>query len=131
MDYSDVPALADVYLEDSFVLEIVEEAGALRFTIEAVLTERHPDYRPPGPDEQYCYADAHLMFTSTTAIEWISRAAVSFTDASGETDLGNIDEMVRVDDHWRISGDWGEVNVYTPDPPELHILAAGSSSDAS
>lgn len=127
MHYSEVPALGDVYLEDSFVLDITEDADALSFTIEAVLTEQHPDYTPPKPGEQYCYADAQLIFPNTSAVQWISRAATPYTDASGEVDLGNIDQMDRVDDHWRISGDWGEVLVYTNDLPELQ-LRSGSPS---
>ena len=124
MHYSEVPALGNVYLEDSFVLGITENAGELTFTIEAVLTEQHPAYTPPNPGEQYCYADAQLVLTHTSAVQWVRRAATTYTDASGEVDLGNIDQMDRVDDHWRISGDWGEVLVYTDEAPELRLQAA-------
>jgi len=118
-DYSDIDALSAVYLEDSYVLDIVEQPGELRFRLEAVLTEAHPSYQPPKPGEQYCYANAWLVFTDVTRIEWDRRSNRRFTDESDEEDLGNIDQLERRSDHWLVSGDWGEVHVYTQAEPRL------------
>lgn len=117
--YYDLPDLASVYLEDSFVLDIIEEPGELKFRLEAVLTEHHPNYTHPKPGEQYCYADAWLTFPDVTRTDWEHRTTQRFTDASGEEDLGNIDFLERPDDHWHIGGDWGEARVHTPANPQL------------
>lgn len=118
-NYWDVGALASVYLEDSYVLDIAEAPGELRFRLQVVLTEQHPAYRSPKPDKQYCYADGWLLLPSVTRTEWESRSTQRYTDATGEEDLGNIDFLERRDDHWWIGGDWGEVRVYTSADPEL------------
>lgn len=118
-NYSEVGALSSVYLEDSYVLDIAEAPGELRFKMEVVLTEQHPAYRPPKPGEQYCYADGWLVLPSVTRTEWESRSTQRYTDATGEEDLGNIDFLERRDDHWWIGGDWGEVRVYTSADPHL------------
>lgn len=117
--YFDVPALSGVYLEDSYVLAIDETPDALRFRGEFVLTERHPAYRAPKPDEQYCYADGWLVIPNTTRIESNRRSTRHFTDAAGEEDFGNIDYLNRIGDHWLIGGDWGEVRAYTAQAPKL------------
>ena len=41
-DYSTIAALSAVYLEDSYVLDIVDELPLFKFKIEAVLTRDHP-----------------------------------------------------------------------------------------
>ena len=58
--YESIPALSAVYLEDSYVLGIDSDDRSVRFSIDLVLTPEHPDYRSPGPDEQYCYRRAHI-----------------------------------------------------------------------
>jgi len=50
-DYSTIAALSAVYLEDSYVLDIVDELPLFKFKIEAVLTRDHPSYRAPGSGE--------------------------------------------------------------------------------
>ncbi|WP_243793883.1 hypothetical protein [Saccharopolyspora gloriosae] len=119
--YSDVADLAAVYLEDSFVLDIVKEPGQIKFRVEAVLTEQHPQYSAPKSGEQYCYADAWLTFPDVSDIEWQQRSAQAFTDASDEEDLGNIDYLERDGEHWSIGGDWGEAHIHTNVDPVLTI----------
>lgn len=63
IDYTEFSGLADIYLEDSYVLEILEEPGKLTFKLDAVLTPEDPAYQPPRPGEQYCYRTGRLVFT--------------------------------------------------------------------
>ncbi|MBB5159321.1 hypothetical protein [Saccharopolyspora phatthalungensis] len=119
-DYQTLPGLAEVYLEDSFVLGIHEGRDSLSFDLDAVLTEQHPRYTPP-PDEQYCYVNATLSFTRTTVIDWISRTDASYRDANDEIDQGNIDFLTVDDDTYRLGGDWGEVAIQSSTPPEFRI----------
>ncbi|WP_211347099.1 hypothetical protein [Saccharothrix australiensis] len=122
MNYADIDTLSSVYLEDSFVLEILEPSGEPSFRGEFVLTENHPRYSTPASGEQYCYADGMLTFPNVTRVEWVRRSTRHFTDAAGEEDLGNIDYLDRVDDYWLIGGDWGEARVFTEGAPRL-VLA--------
>ncbi|WP_258342231.1 hypothetical protein [Saccharopolyspora gregorii] len=121
MDYSEIPGLAPYYLEDSFVLAIEENEQSLTFDLELVLTEKHPDYSPPKPGEQYCYADGRLVFNRPAGIDWISRHLRTNTDAAGEEDLGNIDFLKQEGGTWRLGGDWGEVLVTTDATPSITL----------
>src|SRR5437868_2325758 len=118
-NYTDFPELTNVYLEDSFVLAIDETPATLSFRLEAVLTRPHPRYHQPRPDEAHCYADAVLTIAEATKIEWVTRSAQTYRDATGEEDLGNIDSLQRHDDHYEITGDWGHVRIYSTAAPQL------------
>ncbi len=51
--YTEIPALADVVLEESWVLAFVAAPCELTLTVEFVRTLDHPDYHPPRPNEVY------------------------------------------------------------------------------
>lgn len=122
-DYSTLPGLSGVYLEYSFVLSIDEQPQQFSFELEAVLRPAHPDYHPPLPGEQYCYANARLIFDDVTDVEWLTRSTNRFTDASGEEDLGNIDSLtVDEPDLYLAEGDWGRVRIRCSSCPRL-VLA--------
>jgi hypothetical protein len=61
-------SLAEVYLEDSWVLEVDERGGSLVFDLEVVLTERHAFYGPPQPGEMHCYRRGQLIVRSPLPI---------------------------------------------------------------
>ncbi|MGH3906451.1 MAG: hypothetical protein ACRDTE_20065 [Pseudonocardiaceae bacterium] len=126
LDYSAVPELADVYLEDSYVLDITEELHLFKFKIEAVLTPDHPRYRTPGPDEQYCYARGRLVFTDVSHVEWERKSFRRYIDAEGEEDMGNIDFLGYSGDHWYAGGDWGEVRIFTTTQPRFTLIDEGT-----
>ncbi|MDT8911403.1 hypothetical protein [Amycolatopsis sp. PS_44_ISF1] len=127
-NYTDFPDLASVYLEDSFVLAIDETPTTLSYRLEAVLTQAHPRYHEPPPDEAHCYADAVLTIADITKTEWITRSAQPFRDATGEEDLGNIDRLQRHGDHYEIAGDWGHVRVYSTAEPRLIFAAENTNT---
>lgn len=122
LDYPSVPDLNGVYLEDSYVLDIVEELPLVKFKIEAVLTPDHSYYRPPGPEEQYCYTMGWLVFTDVSHVEWESRNFRKYIDAEGEEDMGNIDFLRYHEDHWYAGGDWGEVRIFTTTRPRFTLI---------
>jgi hypothetical protein len=128
-NYTDFPDLTQVYLEDSFVLDITEDASSISFELEAVLTPQHPAYHAPQPGEQYCYADADLIIDGATKVHWIERTHHAYTDASGESDLGNIDSMLHTNDHYDIAGDWGQVHVYSRNAPRLVFKDSDDSGE--
>jgi hypothetical protein len=119
--YQTLPGLAEVYLEDSFVVGIHGDGGTLSFDLDAVLTERHPRFAPPSPDEQYCYVSASLTFSHADAIDWLSRTDAAYRDANDEVDYGNIDFLTVEGSTYHLGGDWGEVIIRSSTPPEFRI----------
>ncbi len=109
--YYDWEDFAGIYLEDSFVLSICELDNEISFIVEAVLTENHPLYVPPKEGEQYCYKKGKIVFQGLKQVEWIDRNEAPFTDAAGEEDYGNIDVFELYSGVYKLSGDWGELQV--------------------
>jgi hypothetical protein len=109
--YHHLPGFEHVYLEDTYVLDIVEEPTQLVFTLEVVLTEGHPLYQGPSIEAQYCYREALLKFSDIKKIIWTSRHFQAFTDASGSVDYGNIDIFYKSGFTYHLEGDWGSVNI--------------------
>lgn len=119
VDYPDAFAdLAEIYLEDSWVLDVAAVERGVCFRLDAVLTPNHPRYHPPAPGEQHCYRRAMLTVTSTKRSLLTRSDLPAATDASGEPDFGNIDVFSAVDwdgeDGWEMSGTWGELLAVEP-----------------
>ncbi|GAB3134727.1 hypothetical protein GCM10027258_06070 [Amycolatopsis stemonae] len=118
-NYTEFPALANVCLEDSYVLTIAETPSSLSFRLDVVLTRSHPRYHDPLSGESHCYADATLILAEATKIEWISRPAETYRDASGEKDLENIDSLHEKAGYYEMTGDWGHVRIASTAAPRL------------
>lgn len=116
IDYTKMAGLDGLYLEDSFVLGITTKAGSVDFSLDAVLTPKHPDYHQPPPGEQYCYRKIILRFPRAVEADWDSRSRDIRIDASGERDLGHIDSLYRNANRYHISGDWGAVSIRSDEP---------------
>ena len=109
------PALTGIYLEDSWILDIVVGDRELQFRLEAVLTPDHADYTPPLPAEQHCYRAGVLTIRSSNPITLHSSGMAPATDATGERDYGHIDSFVRgAHDSWQLEGDWGSASILNP-----------------
>jgi len=106
----------DIYLEDSFVLGIDESEKQISFTVEMVLTEKHPLYKPPCEGEQYCYEKGKIVFQDLKSVEWLNRNMQPFTDADNSEDFGNIDFFASSSAGYHLSGDWGEVMINSAHP---------------
>lgn len=121
LNYDDLPGLEAVYLEDSFVREIVECESFTSFTLLAALTPDHPQYEAPRPREQHSYRVATLTFPNVRAITWHARGGQAFTDADGALDYGNVDCFVADPrGFYHLEGEWGSVDI-TSDAPELRL----------
>lgn len=119
VEYQDAFAhLAEIYLEDSWVLDIAAAEHGVVFRLDAVLTPSHPRYHPPSPGEQYRYLRATLTVVSAGRFLLRRSDAPAATDASGEVDFGNIDVFTAVDwdgeRAWKVSGDWGDLLTVEP-----------------
>ncbi|MDO3638559.1 hypothetical protein [Mycolicibacterium arseniciresistens] len=122
--YAEMPGLSALYLEDSYLLDIVEAAGRLTFWMSAVLAPEHPAYHDPLPGEQYCYAHGALVFSDVAHTDWLERSTRRYVDATGETDLGNIDSLTSADGTYEVTGDWGRVRVRCAGPPRFTLRDA-------
>jgi hypothetical protein len=111
--YFEVPPLDQYYFEDSWVLDIeVVDTGAV-LTVEAVLTPKHPDFGPPKRGEQHPYQRIRLRFENATGTQFEPGNAPPAVDASGQTDLGNIDrfDVSDASDFFFLEGSWGTLEV--------------------
>lgn len=104
--------LKDLYLEDSFVLEIIELSDKLLFKMEFVLCESHQLYHDPKENERYCWHLGEIVFSNIESINWIERNPDKFSiDANNEIDYGNIDTFDFEENTYNLAGDWGLVEI--------------------
>lgn len=101
----------NIYLEDSFVLKIQESSNELSFTLEIVLTEKHPFYVKPINDEPYCYKLGKISFKNCKSIKWLNRNFHPYLDSGGNIDYGNIDCLMSFGKKYYLEGDWGKVEI--------------------
>ncbi len=130
LDYTSLPGLEDVLLEDSLVIEIVESASFLSFTLLAALSPTHPAYEEPSPRDRYCFRNAALTFPRPRKVTWQERTDRRFRDATGMVDRGNIDALLAdPGGFYHLEGDFGVVDVVSG-APQLDVLATQSRARA-
>lgn len=66
--YTDIAPLSCILLEESYVLGITATPGEATGRLDLVLTPNHPEYRLPGPGEQYCFRRGLLGFKGVTRL---------------------------------------------------------------
>lgn len=120
-DYFQIPEFDAVYLEDSYLIALEENETDVSFLLELVITEAHPRYTPPPPDEHYCYKRVRITFPNVRKKVWVTKTFQPIPDLGGEPDFGNIDVLYRTGSEYRVAGEWGEVH-FTSDAPELDFL---------
>ena len=119
-NYWTIPGFEDLYLEDSWLLEIRPGEETLTISADLVLRESHPAYRTPRSGEQYCYRAGLITFDEVTALSWTDRSHMPAIDASGEEDLGSFDQF-EVEDGWYVlTGDFGRI-VVASKPPRVTL----------
>lgn len=115
--YEELTGFENLNLEDSWVLGVDDAPDALRFDLEAVLTEQHPAWARPKPGEVHCYRRVELVFRQPEAVEWVERmTGPPAVDASGEADLGHIDSFLWDAAFFELEGDWGHVRIQSDAP---------------
>ena len=114
--YYEFHSLEHVYLEDSYVLDIQTEPGTVEISVDTVLTENHPQYSDPLPDEQYCYRNGRICFRNAKSITWVKKSMVLIPDLEGPPDYGNIDEFYFSEGSYHLIGEWGELEIVSSEP---------------
>ncbi|WP_017932181.1 hypothetical protein [Robiginitomaculum antarcticum] len=110
-----VGPLAHVYLEDSYVLDIITTSADVSFIMEFVLCEGHEFYQSPKRDEQHCYLKGVLKFSSCSSIQDDRSNSHRSIDANYEEDMGNIDSFIVSEGACYLAGDWGRISVKCED----------------
>ena len=109
-------ALTNVYLPDSWVLDVETTDSLVCFVLDAALHEGHPRYYwPPRAGEQHPYA--RLRWCLRGAVHWnegptLDRPAIG---ANAELDYGHIDVWLQSGGRHMLEGDWGNVVIDEPD----------------
>ena len=119
--YSQIPGFEHVYLEDSYVLDIIDSVDTLKILLDVVLTESHPNYSPPKKDEQYCFRRGEILFERVQRIKRVSSSIKASYDANGEIDYGNIDTFYCEGSVYHINGSWGAIEIVS-DLPHISIF---------
>ena len=116
VDYWDAfPDLVGLVLEESWVLEVLPSERAVSLRVEAGMTQQHPQYRPASPGEQHAYLSGWLTLASDEPGDVRLSGARPAVDATGSTDLGQIDRLAQsTDQTWEAEGDWGSVRLSWP-----------------
>jgi hypothetical protein len=107
--YTELPGLAEIVLEESYVLGIRIEPGTVSFDMDFVLSSHHPRYTPPPPDERDSFRRGTLRLLGVRRLRWDGQGAPPALDASGEIDFGHIDSFEWEDDTFVLEGDWGRL----------------------
>lgn len=131
LSWRDMPELAGVDLEDSWVLGWRYDAPAGRLTIEveASLWPGHPAYGPPAPGEHTCYRRATLTFAGVASASGLRTQAEvpGHKGPDGTRDYGSVDVLEGADGVFRLVGEMGDVTVQAA---ALRLRVAGSGPPA-
>ncbi|MEO9257293.1 MAG: hypothetical protein ABI207_02860 [Crocinitomicaceae bacterium] len=118
--YTNLKSLEHIYLEDSYVLCIIEKKFQVIFEMEFVLCKTHPLYSNPKIGEHYCYKNGQLIFNNVISINWII-AKKALNIVKDDIDYGNIDSMEFLNNKYCIEGDWGEVEINLDIEPQVEF----------
>lgn len=121
-DYSSIPGLENLYLEDSWVLGITARPGVLELDVDLVLREPHPWYEPPKAGEQYCHRRGVVRFDGVSSLRWEGQGSVPAVDLTGEQDYGSVDSLWTTDGSYVVEGDFGRIAVASAPPSVEFVL---------
>lgn len=110
-DYTSIPALAHLVLEESWVLEITARPGVVEFDMDLIFAKDHPDLKPPREGDMYYYRTGTIQFTGVTSLTWSDQGAPPATDASGTQDYGAIDSFRWAGSTYTFDGSWGAMHI--------------------
>jgi len=113
MNYTELEIFKGIDLTDSFVLYWELKNNCLSFDLEASVWPESRYYSKPKKGEFTCYKKVRLDFLNLESIHGLKEMeqVKPSTDASGETDYGNIDALTIEDDDYFLEGDFGEVTI--------------------
>lgn len=108
---TDITIPDNLHFGGSYVLNIEVKPYAFRLDMDFALTPRHPEYKAPSSMEQECYRRGTLVIDGFKKFLWAASGIRPSRDANNENDYGNLDSFVFSEGNWKISGDWGVVEI--------------------
>lgn len=120
VNYYEFAAFENVFLEDSFVLDLTITPLIFTIDLELVLTQNHSLYHKPLPNEAHCYRKARILFINVKSLIWTNKIQTPNKDITGETDFGNIESFILSDGIYKIDGEIGNIEV-VGDAPKLEV----------
>ena len=122
MAYETVQGFENLYLEDSFVLDVQVTPSVVVFDVDLVLLEAHPSYLEPADGEQYCYRRGTIEFSQVTAVHWTRQGLPPAVDQNSDLDYGGFDQFEVAEGHWLACGNWGDVAIDCSTSPTVTVL---------
>lgn len=121
-DYYELNGFENIYLEDSYVLDIIDnfEEEVVIFLLDLVLLETHDLYKQPENDEKYFYKKGKIVFECILSLLWHEKTFEKTKALKLKNiDFGNVDIFVYENDKYNLSGDWGNLTIKTNHPPYI------------
>lgn len=113
---------ASVYLEDSFVMGIMEDDNYLEIIVDFVLKNNNPYFNTHDTNWRQ-YKIGKIMFSDCSKISWTEKFLIPIpSNIDKPEDFGNIDIFTFRDNIYYVSGEWGKVQIQTFIPPCIHFL---------
>jgi len=113
MNWNEMDIFKGIDLNDSFVMSWHLGANELIFMIEASIWSESQYYENSNNDEYTCYKPAILKFINLKEINGLIEMSqvTASTDATGEKDYGNIENLQKTNEGFLLEGDFGSVSI--------------------
>jgi len=113
VNWTDMCVFTGIDINDSFVLTWELMNSKLQFNLEVSVWPSSKYYNEPKSNNYTCYRSAILVFENVVSIDGLQNMASvrPVTDASGTTDYGNIDTLVKTEVGFLIEGSFGSVRI--------------------
>lgn len=102
--------LKGIYMDDSVLVGISVEAGALILSMEFSLSKDHPSFISGLPNNDCCTVAGRIIFDISGEIVIKIRKGAMNQGVAGEVpDYGSINGIFEENDGIRVDGDWGAI----------------------
>ncbi|WP_243062275.1 hypothetical protein [Humibacter sp. RRB41] len=122
LDYTSIPALAYVVLEESWVLGISARPGVVEFEMDLTFAKDHPELKPPRAGDMYYGRTGTIQFTGVTSLTWSGQGAPPAIDANGAHDYDAIDSFQWHGTIYTLDGSWGAMRI---DAADVEVTLTG------
>ncbi|PIR55489.1 hypothetical protein COU74_00950 [Candidatus Peregrinibacteria bacterium CG10_big_fil_rev_8_21_14_0_10_36_19] len=119
-NYIKIKDFENIYLEDSWIVDIIVKPSKIEIYLEIVLTTGHINYKAPSKTDQYCYQKGIIMFDEIKEIYWDQSNIQKSTDSLNNIDYGNIDTFyIQNDFNFYLEGGLGVLKIKCENYPKI------------
>jgi hypothetical protein len=109
-DYLEIPLLQHFVLEESYVLDVLEQRGVVELKMDLVFARDHPELLPARPGEWAYYREGVIRFLGVYAFTWTDRSEPG-RDPDGSAAWDGIDTFVKDGHDYSLVGDFGRLEI--------------------